>query len=117
MVLIIGCGGYIGSRLALQLLLKGVAVRGLILPCEYEACKKLIKSGLDCRTGDLTKTEDFRELCKNVDCVYYLAGGHFHTIQRTKEVYIDGLRRILDALEHEQIRFFCMQVMERYMVI
>lgn len=106
MVLIIGCGGYIGSRLALQLLLKGVAVRGLILPCEYEACKKLIKSGLDCRTGDLTKTEDFRELCKNVDCVYYLAGGHFHTIQRTKEVYIDGLRRILDALEHEQIRCF-----------
>lgn len=103
MILIIGCGGYIGSRLAAHLLDKGLSVRGFILPHEYRACKSLIDRGLDCRIGDLTKTEDFRKICRNVDCVYYLAGGHFRTIQRTKEVYIDGMRRLLDALQYEQV--------------
>lgn len=104
MFLIIGCGGYLGSRLATQLLAKGASVRGLILPNEYAACERLIESGLDCWVGDLTKIKDFRPLCKGIDCVYYFAGGHFRTIQRTNEVYIYALQRLIDALQYERVQ-------------
>ncbi|HEY9062634.1 MAG TPA: NAD(P)-dependent oxidoreductase [Pseudobacteroides sp.] len=96
MILVTGCAGYIGSRLAEGLLKDGMQVRGMILPDERENVKHLVKLGLKVWEGDLLKPETLDGVGEDISMIYHLAGGHFSSIKKMEELYIEGTRRLLE---------------------
>lgn len=104
MILITGCAGYIGSNLAERLIKDGFNVRGLILPEEMERVSHLVKIGLEVWKGDLLKPETLRGISRNVSIIYHLAGGHFSTVKKIEDIYVEGTRLILEDLNTTKIK-------------
>ena len=70
--LVTGAGGFIGSVLVRELIVRGDRVRALALPSEN--VDVLEKQGAEIVRGDLTAPESLRGICNGIDTVYHLAG-------------------------------------------
>ncbi len=99
-VLITGCTGFIGARLATALIKKGIDVHGLGLPGGKGG--NLLNEGR-MHEGTITDKPFIASLMKEVkpEVVFHLAAygtfGHEKDVQRMIEVNIGGTKNILDA--------------------
>jgi nucleoside-diphosphate-sugar epimerase len=105
-ILITGCSGYIGRRLALRLLEKGKSVRGLLQSAEIDSVCYLTRMGLEPVVGDLLNPETIDGICEGVKVVYNLAGGHFSSVRKTEDLYVKGAAALLDEAAHRSIDAF-----------
>lgn len=106
MILVTGCTGYIGSRLVLTLLKSGQAVRGLVLPHEIKKAVNLSAAGMQLWEGDLLVQDTLDTIGTGVTVVYHLAGLHSTSIQRMREVYVQGTRNLVQALMQTHLYAF-----------
>ncbi len=104
MILITGCGGYIGRRLALSLLNKGKKVRGLVFYKNTQNMSDLIKLGLEVWKGDLLNLETLDGICNDIDVVYHLAGSHSSSIESMSDLYIKGTKNLLDECNRFSVK-------------
>ena len=70
--LIAGASGYVGSRLAEQLLARGESVRGLVREPDNEAVERLAGMGMAVWQGDVTQPESLVGVANGVEYVYNL---------------------------------------------
>jgi len=70
--LIAGAAGYVGSRLAEQLLARGESVRGLVRDPDNEAVERLAGLGMAVWEGDVTQPESLVGVANGVEYVYNL---------------------------------------------
>lgn len=102
-VLVTGGTGFIGSRLALQCLAEGEAVRVLAqrnTEAEKSNASALEAQGLEFVEGSITDLSAVRTACKDVDIVYHLAAAQHEANVPDSHYYqvnVEGTRKMLDA--------------------
>ncbi len=106
MILVTGCSGYIGRRLALRLLEQGKPVRGLVQSAEVDSVRYLTRMGLEPAVGDLLDAKTLDGICEGVNIVYHLAGGHFSSVRRTEDLYVKGTAALLDEAARRSMDAF-----------
>ncbi|MCG8347012.1 MAG: NAD-dependent epimerase/dehydratase family protein [Chloroflexales bacterium] len=91
-ILITGCGGYIGSRLAWTLLEQGKHVRGL----DYDAThlQSLAALGIETIIADVTDRAALRAAVAGVSVVYHLAGSPLGSRDEVERTNIAGAQAI-----------------------
>ncbi len=105
MVLITGCTGYIGSRLAVRLLSMGIKVKGLVLPKEMDKVQELKKCGIEVFQGDLCNAETLKGLGKNVEFAFHMAGLH-SSVDRMTSLYVNGTKALINELKNSPLKGF-----------
>jgi nucleoside-diphosphate-sugar epimerase len=94
-----GATGFIGSRLARQLVQEGHQVRALVRdPWRAESLSVI---GVDLRRGDVTDKDSMREPMAGVDGVFHVAGWYkVGTRDRTsgQRINVDGTRNVLELM-------------------
>jgi dihydroflavonol-4-reductase len=111
-VLITGGTGFIGSRLALQCLEKGYAVRVLgqeNTAAEAENKRLLEGKGAQVTVASVTQREDLCEALRGVDLVFHLAAAQHEANvpdRRFWEVNVTGTKNILEASVHARVKRF-----------
>lgn len=103
--LVTGAGGFIGSHLALELIKRGTAVRGLFLPQEDAAAME--KAGVEVFRADLTRPGSLKGAADGIDTVYHLATRtlDWGTPRQFEEIMVDGTRNLLSASKGSISRF------------
>lgn len=96
MILITGCAGYIGRRLALWLQSTGYQVRGLVLPEEVAEVSELVERGMQVWVGNLLDPETLEGIGKGVTQIVHLAGVHA-TVTKMEQLYVEGTRNLIKA--------------------
>lgn len=102
-VLVTGATGFVGGRLARQLLDRDYEVR--VLARTPSDAAELEGRGAEVVEGDLTDAESVRDAVRGVDGVFHLAavyelGGD---LEWMREVNVEGTRRVLDAAAEEGV--------------
>jgi len=105
MILITGCTGYIGSRLAKRLLSKGIKVRGLVMPEEMDKIEELLEYGMEAFKGNLLNPETIKGIGKDIEFVFHMAGLH-SSVGRMTSLYIDGTKALINELENSTVKRF-----------
>jgi nucleoside-diphosphate-sugar epimerase len=94
-----GATGFIGSRVARQLVEAGHAVRALLRdPWRAEALPAL---GVELRRGDVTEKDSMREAMRGVDGVFHVAGWYQIGPRDTRSgqrINVDGTRNVLELV-------------------
>lgn len=96
MILITGCIGYIGYKLARAFLNEGHQVIGVALPKDKSSPKatELIRIGAKIYWQDITSSDICTIITEDISEIYHLAGIHA-SINKMENVFIKGCRNIL----------------------
>ncbi len=95
--LIAGAAGYVGSRLAEQLLARGESVRGLVRNPDDDAVERLAGMGMAVWQGDLTQPESLVGVANGVEYVYNLTSRSVLDNGSVRRVFVDGNRNLIAA--------------------
>src|SRR5690349_8268865 len=95
--LIAGAAGYVGSRLAQQLLARGESVRGLVRNPDDEVVERLAALGMAVWQGDLTQPESLIGVANGVEYVYNLTSRSVLENGLVRRVFVDGNRNLIAA--------------------
>ncbi len=95
--LIAGAAGYVGSRLAEQLLSRGESVRGLVRDPDNEAVERLAGMGMVVWQGDVTQPESLVGVAHGVEYVYNLTSRSVLENGSVRRVFVDGNRNLIAA--------------------
>jgi len=95
--LIAGASGYVGSRLAEQLLARGESVRGLVRDPDNEAVERLAGMGMAVWQGDVTQPESLVGVANGVEYVYNLTSRSVLENGSVRRVFVDGNRNMIAA--------------------
>jgi nucleoside-diphosphate-sugar epimerase len=95
--LIAGAAGYIGSRLAEQLLARGESVRGLVRDPDDEAVERLAGMGMAVWQGDVTQPESLVGVANGIEYVYNLTSRSVLENGSVRRVFVDGNRNLIAA--------------------
>ena len=95
--LIAGATGYVGSRLAEQLLARGESVRGLVRDPDGEAVERLAAMGMAVWQGDVTQPESLVGVANGVEYVYNLTSRSVLENGSVRRVFVDGNRNLIAA--------------------
>ena len=95
--LIVGAAGYVGSRLAEQLLARGESVRGLVRDPDDEAVERLAGMGMAVWQGDVTQPESLVGVANGVEYVYNLTSRSVLENGSVRRVFVDGNRNLIAA--------------------
>jgi len=95
--LIAGAAGYVGSRLAEQLLARGESVRGLVRDPDNEAVERLAGMGMAVWEGDVTQSESLVGVANEVEYVYNLTSRSVLENGSVRRVFVDGNRNLIAA--------------------
>jgi nucleoside-diphosphate-sugar epimerase len=95
--LIAGAAGYVGSRLAEQLLARGESVRGLVRDPDDEIVQRLAGLGMVVWQGDLTQPESLAGVANGIEYVYNLASRSVLENGSVRRVFVDGNRNLIAA--------------------
>lgn len=95
--LIAGASGYVGSRLAEQLLARGESVRGLVRDPDNEAVERLAGMGMAVWQGDVTQPESLVGVANGVEYVYNLTSRSVLENGSVRRVFVDGNRNLIAA--------------------
>jgi len=95
--LIVGAAGYVGSRLAEQLLARGESVRGLVRDPDNEAVERLAGMGMAVWQGDVTQPESLVGVANGVEYVYNLTSRSVLENGSVRRVFVDGNRNLIAA--------------------
>ena len=96
MIMVIGCTGYIGSKLCMEFVEEGQQVLGICLDCNTYAAQKLKNAGVIICEVDITKNDMLKQRVRveDIQVVYQMAGVH-GTLKRMQEVYITGIKNVI----------------------
>ena len=94
-ILIAGCG-YVGTALGVRLAAAGHVVWGMRRVAEG------LPPGIRPLGGDLSVPETLQDLPPALDVVFYTAAPNGADDTAYRAIYMDGLRHLLEALEHQQ---------------
>lgn len=95
--LIAGASGYVGSRLAAQLLARGHRVRGLVRSADVEVVEELAHQGMSVWTGDLTQPDSLVGVAEGVDYVLNLTSRLAIENGSVRRTYVDGNQHLIAA--------------------
>jgi nucleoside-diphosphate-sugar epimerase len=95
--LIAGAAGYIGSRLAEQLLARGESVRGLVRDPDNDTVERLAGMGMAVWQGDLTQPDSMVGVANGVEYVYNLTSRSVLENGSVRRVFVDGNRNLIAA--------------------
>jgi nucleoside-diphosphate-sugar epimerase len=113
MVLVTGCGGFLGKKLATRLLMENVQVRGISpdRPRDLDPRVELI-------VGNPLDERLMRKACEGVDTVFHLhdiKGTKHHSRMEMKKANIQGTRSTLTIAERAGVKkFFFLSTYEVY---
>jgi nucleoside-diphosphate-sugar epimerase len=96
MILITGCAGYIGRRLAEALQKKGCRIRGLVLPGQTAEVAGLSAGGMEIWIGDLLIPATLCGIGEGVTRIVHLAGIHA-SVGKMEQLYVEGARNLIKA--------------------
>ena len=104
--LVTGGSGFVGNRLVEML-----AERGCEYVCSFDiapapALSKDYQAEVKYIKGDLTKIDDVRKACENVDCVFHIAAlvGPYHAPEAYVKVNRDGTENVLNVCKELGIK-------------
>jgi nucleoside-diphosphate-sugar epimerase len=95
--LIAGAAGYVGSRLAEQLLVRGDTVRGLVRNPDKEVVERLAGMGMAVWQGDVTQPESLVGVANGVEYVYNLTSRSVLENGSVRRVFVEGNRNLIAA--------------------
>jgi len=95
--LIAGAAGYVGSRLAEQLLTRGESVRGLVRNPDDEVVERLAAMGMAVWQADLTQPESLVGVANGVEYVYNLTSRSVLENGLVRCVFVDGNHNLIAA--------------------
>lgn len=95
--LIVGAGGYVGSRLARRLLGGGHRVRGLVRNPEAPEVEQLAAQGMVVWKGDVTRPETLIGVADGVDYVYNLTTQSILTSDALRKTFVEGNQNLIAA--------------------
>jgi nucleoside-diphosphate-sugar epimerase len=95
--LIAGAAGYVGSRLAEQLLSRGESVRGLVRDPDNDVVERLAGMGMAVWQGDVTQPESLVGVANGVEYVYNLASRSVLENGSVRRVFVDGNHNLIAA--------------------
>src|SRR4051794_28823223 len=95
--LIAGAAGYVGSRLAEQLVARGESVRGLVRDPDDDAVERLAGMGMAVWQGDLTQPDSLVGVANGVEYVYNLTSRSVLENGSVRRVFVDGNRNLIAA--------------------
>ncbi|MFV9506360.1 MAG: NAD-dependent epimerase/dehydratase family protein [Oscillochloridaceae bacterium umkhey_bin13] len=95
--LIAGASGYVGSRLATQLLANGQRVRGLVRNPDTPTVERLAALGLTVWIGNLTQPESLIGIAEGVSYVYNLTSCLAIAGEAAHQTYVYGNQHLLAA--------------------
>jgi len=72
-------------------------VRGLFLPAEAAKAAELVQAGMEAWQGDLLQPESLMGIACDVTRTYHLAGLHSLSVQKMRDLYVEGTRNLLQA--------------------
>lgn len=100
--LVVGCG-YLGSRVAARWLADGSTV--FATTRSPKRAERLRQQGFLPLVADVTDPQTLRSL-PHVDTVLYAVGFDRRSDKSMREIYVDGLRRVLESLPAENVSKF-----------
>ncbi len=95
--LIAGAAGYVGARLAEQLLARGESVRGLVRDPDDDTVERLASMGMAVWQGDLTQPESLVGVASGVEYVYNLTSRSVLENGSVRSVFVDGNCNLIAA--------------------
>ncbi len=95
--LIAGAAGYVGARLAEQLLARGESVRGLVRDPDDQAVERLAGMGMVVWQGDVTQPESLVGVASGIEYVYNLTSRSVLENGSVRHVFVDGNRNLIAA--------------------
>ncbi len=95
--LIAGAAGYVGSRLAAQLLEQGHSVRGLVRDTDQDTPQRLAGLGMAVWQGDLTDPESLVGIANGIEYVYNLTSRSVLQNGTVQRVFVEGNRHLIAA--------------------
>jgi len=95
--LIAGAAGYVGSRLAEQLLARGESVRGLVRNPDSEVVDRLAGLGMVVWQGDVTQPESLVGVANGVEYAYNLTSRSVLENGSVRQVFVEGNRNLIAA--------------------
>jgi len=101
LVLVTGCGGFLGRHVTAQLLARGNRVRGLARG-DYPAISAL---GVDVRRGDITDPPGISDACRDVDAVIHCAAvaGVWGPWERYHAINTVGTQNVIEACRRHAV--------------
>jgi nucleoside-diphosphate-sugar epimerase len=96
-VLIAGAAGYVGSRLAEQLIRRGHSVRGLVRDADADVVQRLAGAGMQVWQGDLTQPESLVGVANGIEVVYNLTSRTVLANGALRRLFVDGNRNLIAA--------------------
>ena len=103
--LVTGAAGFIGSHLSKELLMRGYAVKGLLL--HHEDGSGLEELGMEIVRGDLTNPDSLKGVCRDIDTVFHLATRtlDWGSYKQFERVMVDGTLNLLNEARGQIKRF------------
>lgn len=95
--LIAGASGYVGSRLAVQLLAQGHRVRGLVRNSESELVESLAARGMSVWIGDVTRADTLVGVADGVDYVVNVTSRLAIDNGQVRRTFVDGNQNLIAA--------------------
>jgi len=95
--LIAGAAGYVGSRLAAQLLRQGHSVRGLVRDTDQDTPQRLAGLGMAVWQGDLTDPDSLVGVASGIEYVYNLTSRSVLQNGSVQRVFVEGNRNLIAA--------------------
>ncbi len=95
--LVAGAAGYVGARLAAQLLQQGHTVRGLVRDPDREIVQRLAAQGMAVWEGDLTQPESLVGIARTMEVVYNLTSRSVLANGSLRQVFVEGNRNLIAA--------------------
>ncbi|QQR81297.1 MAG: NAD-dependent epimerase/dehydratase family protein [Deltaproteobacteria bacterium] len=102
-VLLTGATGFVGGRLAIQLIKEGYQVKALVR--DPSRANDLAKAGVELVSGDVTDLQSIEHSLDGVEGIFHLAAIYDFGVdpEKMRQVNIEGTRNILDAAQRARI--------------